>query len=37
LDFTVTASSEIWGGINTPDQAIVGSSENNCWKSRPGI
>lgn len=31
------ASTEIWGGINSPNQAIIGTSENNCWKSRPGI
>jgi len=37
LDYTVEASSEIWGGINTPDQAISGASEKDCWKSRPGI
>jgi len=37
LNYKAIATSSIWGGLNTPDQAIAGTKDSDCWKSRPGI
>jgi len=34
--YEATATSTIWGGINTPNMPILGASGTS-WKSRPGI
>lgn len=31
------ASSEIWGGMNGAKMVYFGTSDNDFWKSRPGI